>query len=167
MSLVVCDVCACMYHTAVQGRASKRKNVAGGAAPATAPASLPDEETRPTSILGVAVDVEVRELREEQGEARIDHELCRHQGQKLREVDGAGAVGLHPIDDVLNCLSLWTIAANDCHHDGFHPGAEVFRADEPLAVLVEEPGEGLPVEANLLFAHLAVRHCGCDDDDGR
>ena len=58
--------------------------------------------------------------------------LSRHEGQELREVDGAVAVDVDLVDHVLE-LSLRRVLAERSHHR-----AELARGDGPIAVLVEE-----------------------------
>ena len=77
---------------------------------------------------------------------RVLH-LAGHQGQELREVDGAGAVLVDLVDHILQ-LGLGGVLAQ-----GAHDGSQLLGGDGAITVLVEQ-GEGLLELGDLLVGQL-------------
>merc|ERR1719195_624702 len=93
---------------------------------------------------------------------RVLHLAC-HQGQELREIDGAISISIDLIDHVLELSFGWVLT------QGSHHCAQLFRRDGSITIFVEKR-EGLLELSNLLLGQL-VGHCktepGRTQDDSR
>merc|ERR1719326_1945037 len=77
--------------------------------------------------------------------------LAGHEVEELREVNGAGAIGIDLVDHVLE-LSLGRVLA-----EGAHDSSELLGGNGTIAILIEK-GEGFLEFGNLFFGELIGGH---------